>query len=281
MPDVEHLATVEAFLAAAGAFLEEREAEHNLILGICSNLRSGNRPAASGPLDFFVVRTARTPILVAIRTPPYNLVLSEVDDGAAIPALAEALARLDLPGVLGPTGHAGAFAQHWCAAAGRTPALEMRERIFRLARVRPPSSPPPGRLTVAGPGDRDLVIRWFAEFADEALPPDEPRAPDELVDRRIASGGVFLWDDDGPVSLTVVGSRTPHGARVGPVYTPPDRRGRGYASACVAGASQAQLDAGLRFVFLFTDLANPTSNHIYAEIGYEPVRDIDSWRFAV
>ena len=112
--------------------------------------------------------------------------------------------------------------------------------------VRPPPNPPPGRLTVAGPGDRALVIRWFADFADEALPPGEPVAPpDELVDRRIAQGGVFFWDDGGPVSLAVVGSRTPHGARVGPVYTPPERRGRGYASACVAGASQAQLDAGL------------------------------------
>ncbi|HSS37114.1 MAG TPA: GNAT family N-acetyltransferase, partial [Patescibacteria group bacterium] len=73
--------------------------------------------------------------------------------------------------------------------------------------------------------------------------------------------------------------RTPHGARVGPVYTPPARRGRGYASACVAGASQAGLDSGLRFLFLFTDLANPTSNHIYETIGYEPIRDVDIWRF--
>ena len=280
MPEVERLADVDAFVAAAGAFLEAREAEHNLILGICSNLRAGTRPAAAGPVDFAVVRTAGTPVLAAIRTPPYHLVLSEVDDGAAIPALAEALAGLDLPGVLGPTGHADAFAQHWCAAAGRTPELVLRERIFRLARVRPPSRRPPGRLIVAGPAQRDLVIGWFTDFADEALPPDDPRPTAELVDRRIASGGVFLWDDAGPVSLAVVGSRTPHGARVGPVYTPPERRGRGYASACVAGASQAQLDAGLSLVFLFTDLANPTSNHIYAEIGYEPVRDIDSWRFA-
>jgi hypothetical protein len=134
-------------------------------------------------------------------------------------------------------------------------------------------------VRLAGPDDRDLVVDWFAAFADEALPPSAPRVPDELVDGRIAQGGVFLWDDTGPVSLAVVGSRTPRGARVGPVYTPPERRGRGYASACVAGASQAQLDAGLTFVFLFTDLANPTANHIYQEIGYQPVRDIDQWRF--
>jgi hypothetical protein len=278
MPGVERFADVDAFIEAAGGFLAEREAEHNLILGICSNLQTGVSSPTADPIDFLVVRAAGRVVLAAIRTPPYNLVLSEVDDGDALPALAETLVGADLPGVLGPSGEARAFAQHWCAEAGRTPILELRERIFRLTAVRPPPNPP-GRLRRAGPEDRDLVIRWFEDFTGEALPPGAPPLRVELVDRRIALGGVFLWDDGGPASLAVVGSRTPHGARIGPVYTPPDRRGHGYASACVAGASQAQLDDGRTFLFLFTDLANSTSNHIYQEIGYQPVRDIDSWRF--
>ncbi len=89
-----------------------------------------------------------------------------------------------------------------------------------------------------------------------------------------------LWIDDGvPVSMTGFGAATPNGQRVGPVYTPPDRRGRGYASNLVAQGSQAALDAGRRFLFLFTDLANPTSNKIYQAIGYEPVTDIDRYSF--
>lgn len=64
------------------------------------------------------------------------------------------------------------------------------------------------------------------------------------------------------------------------MYTPPELRGRGSASALVAAANQAQLDAGRRFCFLFTDLANPTSNKIYRDIGYEPVCDVDEYRFA-
>ena len=279
MPSVERLATVDAFLDAAGTFLVAREAEHNLILGICSNLQLGIRPSTTDEADFLVVREAEQVVLAAIRTPPYNLVLSEVDQGDALPALAEALAGSDQVGVIGPTGHAGSFAQHWCAEAGRTPILQLRERIFELTAVRPPPDSPSGRLRIAGSEDRDLVFDWFRAFALEALPAGAPPVPAELIDRRIAVGTVYLWEDGGPVSLTVVGSRTPHGARIGPVYTPPERRRRGYASACVAGASRAQLDAGRTFVFLFTDLANPTSNRIYQEIGYEPIRDIDSWRF--
>jgi predicted GNAT family acetyltransferase len=76
-----------------------------------------------------------------------------------------------------------------------------------------------------------------------------------------------------------VGGRTPTGVRIGPVYTPPERRGVGYTSNLVAAASQEQLDAGRSFVFLFTDLANPTSNHIYEAIGFEPVSDIDRYVF--
>lgn len=83
-----------------------------------------------------------------------------------------------------------------------------------------------------------------------------------------------------PVAMAGVSGRTPSGARVGAVYTPPDRRRRGYASALVATLSQAQLDAGARFCFLFTDLANPTSNKIYQDIGYEPVCDVDEYRFS-
>ena len=76
-----------------------------------------------------------------------------------------------------------------------------------------------------------------------------------------------------------VGGLTPHGIRIGPVYTPPELRGHGYASNLVAGVTQRQLDAGRDYVFLFTDLANPTSNKIYQDIGYQPVNDIDEWDF--
>jgi hypothetical protein len=97
-----------------------------------------------------------------------------------------------------------------------------------------------------------------------------------MTDRWIAGRGrtLYLWEDGEPVSLCGVGGPTPNGIRIGPVYTPPASRGRGYASALVAAVSQAALDAGRRFCFLFTDAANPTANHIYQQIGYEHVRDV-------
>jgi hypothetical protein len=89
-----------------------------------------------------------------------------------------------------------------------------------------------------------------------------------------------LWEDGEPVSLAAAGGPTPNGIRIGPVYTPPELRGRGYASALVAELTRVQLEGGRRFCFLFTDLANPTSNRIYQRVGYEPVTDVDQWSFA-
>jgi predicted GNAT family acetyltransferase len=133
--------------------------------------------------------------------------------------------------------------------------------------------------------DTGLLVRWADAFTDEALPVGSPGDNQAFVRARLdgfAAGrsGLFLWEDGGrPVSLVGFGGSTPNGARVGPVYTPPPFRRRGYASALTAAVSAWLLDHGRRECFLYTDLANPTSNAIYAAIGYEPVCDSKEYRF--
>ncbi|OLC52185.1 MAG: hypothetical protein AUH85_17685 [Chloroflexi bacterium 13_1_40CM_4_68_4] len=127
-----------------------------------------------------------------------------------------------------------------------------------------------------------MVAGWFHAFGVEAQPHLVTAREDARANAEgwIARGGLRVWEDGGEV-VSMAGSSgpTPHGIRVGAVYTPPDKRRRGYASALVAALSQEQLDAGKRFCFLYTDLANPTSNKIYMDIGYEPVSDVDEYRF--
>jgi uncharacterized protein len=71
------------------------------------------------------------------------------------------------------------------------------------------------------------------------------------------------------------------GIRIGPVYTPPALRRRGYASALVTELSRRLLDSGREYCVLYTDLANPTSNRIYQEVGYERVCDSAEYVFDV
>jgi predicted GNAT family acetyltransferase len=182
--------------------------------------------------------------------------------------------------VTAPVESAQAFAERWCAKHDVTPERLIAERTYRLERVVPPTNVP-GHVRVATLADRGLLVAWVEAFIGEALAPGTPEAAASLVDRSFRAGTRtwYLWEDGQPVSVAAAGGPTPNGIRIGPVYTPSVLRGHGYASAVTAAASQAQLDQGRRFVFLFTDLANPTSNRIYQRIGYEPVIDVDQLRF--
>jgi predicted GNAT family acetyltransferase len=94
------------------------------------------------------------------------------------------------------------------------------------------------------------------------------------VDRRLGYGGITIWEAGGvPVSVACLTRAVGGMARIGPVYTPPDLRGRGYAAGATAAVSQAALDAGVRDVVLYTDLANPVSNALYERLGYRAVED--------
>lgn len=281
---VRRHASVDEFLAAAGDFLGAREAEHNLLFGIASWVRTNPELLTDGPATFATVTDADGRIAAAtLRTPPHNQVLSWIDERAAVDALVDTLRDEPLPGMLGPSEPAARFAGRWTDATGQPARIEVAERIFRLSRVVPPTRPAEGSWRIVEAGDRDLIARWLVEFSDEAIP-EAPPLPDPVAtaERWIARVGRigYVWEDgDEVVSLVGAGGETPHGIRIGPVYTPPAQRSRGYASSLTAAASQDQLDRGRQFVFLFTDLANPTSNKIYQAIGYEPVCDVDMYRF--
>jgi uncharacterized protein len=90
-----------------------------------------------------------------------------------------------------------------------------------------------------------------------------------------AGGNPAVRDDGGmPRSMAAVVRRTPRGSGIAALYTPPEHRGRGYATALVATLSRGDMERGSAFCFLHTDLANPTSNRIYQRIGYRPVCDV-------
>jgi hypothetical protein len=261
------------FLAAAGPWLEQREAEHNLILGIASTLRDHPQLYPAPP---FLATVSHDGALVAavLRTPPFNLVLSEIEDEQAIDFLVANLDGTDVPGLVARPDVATGFANRWVTAHGGRWEIAMEERIYRLSAVVPPRQVR-GDVREAAAAERALLVAWLAAFGREALGDDDATRVTTQVDDWLAGRGrrLWLWDDDGPRSVTGVGGETPNGIRIGPVYTPPAERGQGYASALVAAVSQAQLDAGRRFCFLYADLANPTSNKIYQAIGYRPVTD--------
>ncbi|TDC75379.1 GNAT family N-acetyltransferase, partial [Streptomyces hainanensis] len=212
-----------------------------------------------------------------LETPPWPVNVSRAP-AEAVAALAEALAADDpAPAeALLPREDGDAFAAAWHARTGRRPDVHHETRLYRLAALRPPQVPPPGRSRAATPEDRALLIDWTDGFLhDVGDAGASPQAVAALVDDRLAHRGVDIWTapDGAPVAMAHLTRLVAGQARVANVYTPPEHRGHGYASALTAAVSRRALDAGAGEVVLFTDLANPTSNAIYQRIGYRPVLD--------
>lgn len=262
-----------AFLERAGAWLMTREDEHNLVLGLAGVL-SGTPPAegADGYL-FATVEVAGRVAGAVFRTPPYKAGLTTMPSTAA-PHVARVLAERyeHLPAVFGPRDVAEAVGAAWASLKGVVARVGVPQRLYRLDRVTFPKGVS-GTLRAALPEDLPTVHDWGERFADDAGKAFST-APGTRVGW-VESGSLFFWEDGGEaVSMAVATGRTPHGVRIGYVFTPRERRGRGYATALTAALSQRELDGGARFCVLYTDLTNPTSNAIYPRVGYRPLRDL-------
>lgn len=280
--DARRLSNPDDFLTAAGPLLLRDEARHNLILGVGGTLR--DRPGYYPEFRLWLVEQDGATVAAALQTPPFNLILAQPADDDAVPVLADAVVTdaRDLPGVVAATPEADLFAAAWEQRTGVARRLRRAQRAYRLVEVRPAAAVS-GRARTATREDRELLVAWTEAFVEEALAgaPSPAGDVERMIDERLSGegSGFMLWDDDGPVSMAGWGSPTPNGIRVGPVYTPPEQRKRGYGSAVTAALSAEQLAAGRRFCFLYTDLANPTSNKIYMDIGYEPVCDAVDYAF--
>jgi len=264
------------FAAAAGEFLSSRPAENTIELVVTDAVRRRGAAAFGGGTPLFGwwrPAAAGLAECTFVHTPTYPGLLVSGAPERSIGPLAEDLAGLGRPlqGINGDEGAALAFSAAWQGLTGASADIRMRSRLYRLGELLPPSPAPPGAARVAVMADLDLLEPWLDAFSREGAA--ERPVPGAAADR-ISFGGLTLWEDDG-VPVAVAGRTRPASGvvRIGPVYTPPEHRRRGYGGAVTAAVTRAALDAGARAVVLFTDLANPTSNSVYQRLGYRPVHD--------
>ena len=186
--------------------------------------------------------------------------------------LANALVQLRPDAVNGPQRLVDAIVAAM-ASLGARQRHRIDERLFRLDALVEPSGVD-GTARRADAADTELLLEWWAAFAAEAHDPAQQHEIVGTVERALRSGRQWLWCLADGTSVSMAAGRAPvaGSGRVGPVYTPPALRGRGYASAVTAVVSREILDDGATPV-LFTDRANQTSNKIYRQLGYVDVDD--------
>ena len=253
------------FDAAARAFLLTDEGNHTFLL---NRLARGNQDVERGPWWSATVHEGQRLVACAARD-RQALFLSD-GPGAALSALARTLRTCDwLEHVIGVENAAHAVAN----ALGRPWHLHVELPLLQLVGTPDAgASPPYGSLQPARAEDDELLVAWSLAFHDEAKMADARGNVPPQIRRRREVGELFLWHDadDRPVCLAGGFLIPPGGARIAPVYTPPELRGRGYARALVTALSRELQSRGARRVFLFTDATNPTANALYRRIGFEP-----------
>jgi GNAT superfamily N-acetyltransferase len=260
-------------LSEAGEFLSSQPVLHNLILSILHA-----RVAERDPGRYWMARQGDKTVGVVLqsllRFPATLTPMGQPVVAAVVDAIAEA--GVSLPGVNGEAATAASFAGQWTERCKSAAVPFQGNRLYELLEVAEVPDTK-GQFRQAGPRDRGLMILWNRAFSAEI---GEPADDTELrVDRGLAAGRLWLWEDAGE-TVSMADGRGPVAGvvRVSGVYTPPEMRKRGYAAACVNALSNYHRSAGYRCI-LYTDLGNPTSNSIYRRIGYRAVAEALRYRF--
>lgn len=262
-------------LDVAGDYLESRPVEHNLVLTLLHE-----RAAHPEPGRYWAVFEGEQVAGVVFQSPlDFMAAITPMASSAAAFA-ADAIARLGsvLPGASGEAGTAARFVGQWAESTGCAAAPSFGQRLYRFGQT---GSVPDvaGFLRKAEAADRDALIAWMEQFRQEVGPAGPAREPGALVDKRMANGQLWVWDvDEQATSLVGLSNTVAQVARIGPVFTPPELRRRGYAGACVGGVSRLVVQGGGTPI-LYTDLANPTSNSLYRRLGYEAAIECIAYDF--
>ena len=262
---VERPPTIPDFHKEVRDYLLGHEAEHGLMLSVAAS-------ALIAPVDSYwaLVRNSRQQVVAAaLRTIP-KMILSREGASGAIAALADHARQASFESILGPWPSLEEFA----AAFGGSWHPTHHHVLYECRAVQLPPLPR-GHRRSATVADRERLADWIQAFSDEAIGDGATRdAAEGAADRHVREGSMWLWCvDHEPVACAAAVGRTPHGIRVTSVYTPPEHRRRGYASALVASLTRELLDGGREFVFLYADRGNPTANAIYQRIGYRQIAE--------
>jgi uncharacterized protein len=272
MMQLRQFDNISEFWHKVQAYLLRHAAENNLLLGILHTLLHNPERYPDPPYLVMVEKNGDI-IAVAIRTPPRKLLLAKAADPTALKLIAQDFYQqpIALPGFMGLVPEAEVFGKEWQSLTGQSSRVTVAMRIHQLTTI-PLAKFAPGSVRLATESDRSLLRQWVMAFS-QAIG-ENHHDVEKVIDSGLKLQNIYLWEDLQGVPVSITAGRAANAiARISLVYTPPEYRRQGYATAAVAAVSKILLAQGYQKCFLLTDLANPTSNHIYREIGYQAVCD--------
>ena len=266
---------VEAFANRVTPFLEENEDKFSLFLGVLERIKAG---AYENPYMAIIEENGQ---LLAIfqMTPPHPLNIIFVDEHQISTCTDLCITELinhsvPVESIISVKEWAFQFAQKWQEKTGGKYSMMMDQGLYRLDQVEQSLESSPGTWRYATANDALLLEKWYSQFEqDTGLPKTAPVEVKKRVKTMLDGKEVFLWEDQGEVVSMMKKARpTTNGITVSLVFTPAEKRRKGYGRTMVAAVSKELLKE-FKFCVLYTDMMNPTSNKIYQEIGYQKLVD--------
>lgn len=267
--------STEKFYDIAKPFLKQNEDKFSLFLGVLERIRVG------GYEDPLMATIEEDGELLALfqMTPPHPLNIIFVDlnkiEASIDLCIEEILQRgIHINSIISVKEWAIRFASKWEEKTGQANSLLMDQGLYRLNKVDDTLENSPGSWRFANNDDAPLIESWYSQFEeDTGLPSTAKEEIAQRVTAMLNGQEVFLWEDDGEiVSMMKKARPSAHGVTVSMVFTPKEKRRKGYARTMVAACSKELLKE-YDFCVLYTDMLNPTSNKIYQEIGYQKLMD--------
>lgn len=224
---IQKISSTAKFLDATREFLELREAENNLLLGMLE--RQVRDALGDYPLMIQVVDDMRT-VFVAVVVAE-TLFLSAGPDAAkevAVKAVAEE--GLELRAIAGPSTPCETFVAQWQMVTGHLCVLTVSDTLYKLTSVNNVNDAV-GCMRLMTTNDVEIVARWQIGFAKEALTQDLDL--DEALDKaskRVVAGETYIWEvSSKAVSMAAFARPTANGIAINSVYTPVEFRQNGDA----------------------------------------------------
>jgi len=249
-------------------FLEKNEQENNLILGVLQVVQE--------PIFMAVAKQGEEIAVVFLQTVEKQMIVatSEIAEEDIV-ELAKKLTKVypDIPGFIGNKKVIQKLAEEIAILEQKKIVVGMEQGVYELKRVKKKWNKDEIFRTINS-DELPLIEKWIYQFCEDVKLPTTKEEAKQTAHTLITTNRLFGLEVGGKlVSVAAKTRPTTNNITVNFVYTPKEERKKGYASNCVAALSQRMLDEGYKTTTLYTDLANPTSNKIYQEIGYEEIME--------
>ncbi|PEP47140.1 GNAT family N-acetyltransferase [Bacillus pseudomycoides] len=259
---------VSYFKKEVTSILEMNEQENNLLLGVLQSTEN--------PLFMAIAKQNEKIALILLQTEKKQMIVAKSEiSQEAIEGIAKQLTKVypDIPGLIGEKRVVKQLAEEIAKLEQKKLSIRMNQGVYELKKVKKKWGEY-GVFRRVNSVELPLIEKWVHQFCEDVhLPTTEEKAK-QTANTLVSTNRLFGWEVDGRlVSVAAITRPTKSNITINFVYTPKEERKQGYASNCVAALSQLMLDRGYKTTTLYTDLANPTSNKIYQEIGYEPIME--------